>query len=77
MNGMSHVRRFAVLACLVVALLAAFTPGTPGLPLGVLAPLWFFIAIVLSFLLPIVDEQNRAQQVLALPSFSPRPPPAL
>jgi len=63
---------------LATLLLAAFTPGAAGLPLVILVvTLWFFIAIALSILLYCVGEQHRTQQALAVPAFSPRPPPAL
>src|SRR6266850_6508823 len=46
------------------------------LPLAILATLCFLIAIAIFILPPHVEEQSHPQQVLALPSFLPRPPPA-
>jgi fatty acid desaturase len=77
MNATSYVRRIAVFFCLAMVLLAALTPGAAGFLPAILVPMWFFIAIVLSFLLSYVDEQHHTQQALALPAFSPRPPPEL
>jgi hypothetical protein len=69
-------RRIAALLCLAVVLLAALTPSATFLPIAILVTLWFFIAIVIFILLPHVEEQSHPQQVLALASFWPRPPPA-
>jgi hypothetical protein len=51
------------------------TPGAVHLPLAVLVTLCFIVAISVCVLLPIVEEQSHTQQALALPAFSPRPPP--
>jgi hypothetical protein len=51
------------------------TSGAAGLPLAILISLWGLLAIVLSVPLPQIDEQSHTQQALALPAFSPRPPP--
>jgi hypothetical protein len=76
MISMSQFRRFAILFCLAALLLAALTPGAPVLPLAIVVAVWFFVAITLNFRLPHIDEQSHPQEVLALPAFSPRPPPA-
>jgi len=76
MSAMSQLRRVAVFFCLVVVLLAALSPGAAGLPLAILMPLWFLIAITISVLLPLVDEHSTTQPSLGIPAFSPRPPPA-
>ena len=70
-----HVRRVVVFICLAMVLFAALTPGAASLPLAILVALWFLIEIAVSILLPHVEEQSHAQQALALPAFSPRPPP--
>jgi membrane-bound metal-dependent hydrolase YbcI (DUF457 family) len=77
MNAKSHLRRAVIFFCLAALLLAALTPGAGNLPVAILVPLMFFIAIVASVLLPHADEQSHTQQVSATPAFSPRPPPAL
>jgi hypothetical protein len=76
MTATPHIRRVAVFFCLAILLLAALTPGATSLPVAILVAQWFFIAIAVSVLLPYVDKQNHTQQALALPAFSPRPPPA-
>ncbi len=76
MSSTSPIRRVAVFICLAVVLLAASTPGAASLPLAILVPLWFLIAIAVSAFLPHLDEQSHPHQTLALPAFSPRPPPA-
>jgi hypothetical protein len=76
MTATPHIRRVAVFFFLAVVLLAALTPGATNLPLVILVAQWFFIAIAVSVLLPHVDEQSHSQQILALPAFSPRPPPS-
>jgi len=75
MSPNSQVRRLVVFLCLAALLLAAMTPSAICLQLAILATLWFFIEITLSAPLPHVDEQSHTQQALALPAFSPRPPP--
>ena len=75
MSETPHVRRLVVFLCLAALLLAAMTSGAAGLPLAILISLWGFTAIVLSVPLPQIDEQSHTQQALALPAFSPRPPP--
>jgi len=73
---MSQVRRVAVFFCLAVVLLAALTPGAAALPLAILITLCFLISIAINVLLPIVDEHRTTRQILVIPAFSPRPPPA-
>ena len=75
MKPISHTRRWAVIVCLTVILLAALTHVGVALPVAILAPLWFFFATVLSVSIPRVDEQWYPQPFPALPVFSPRPPP--
>jgi len=75
MGATPHVRRVVVFICLAMVLFAALTPSAVSLPLAILVALWFLIEIAVSILLPNVKEQSPAQQALALPAFSPRPPP--
>jgi hypothetical protein len=77
MIAASHVRRAVVFLLLAAVLLTAMTPRASGLVLAILCTRWFFIAISLNIPLPHVNEQGHTQQVLAIPAFSPRPPPAL
>jgi hypothetical protein len=70
------VQRLAVWLCLCLVLLAAVTPTAASLPLAILFIFWFFVAKVLIALLPHVDDQSDLLYALALPAFSPRPPPA-
>jgi hypothetical protein len=76
MSGMSQVRRFVAFICLVMVVLAALAPGAVELPPAILVPLTFFIALSVTLPLVHVEKQNRAPRFLALPAFSPRPPPA-
>jgi hypothetical protein len=76
MNATPHVRRLVVFLCLAALLLAALSPAAAALPLAIVLTLCFVIAISLSAPLRHVDEHDRAQRALALPAFSPRPPPA-
>ena len=75
MSATSQVRRFIALICLVMVLLAALAPGSVSLPPAILVALSFLVAIAVSILLPYVGEQISTQRPLALPAFSPRPPP--
>jgi hypothetical protein len=76
MREVSSFRRAAAFFCLAVVLLAALTPSATSLPVAILVTLSFLIAIAIFVFLPHVEEQNHPQQTLALPDFSPRPPPA-
>jgi hypothetical protein len=77
MVAVSSFRRAVAFFCLAVVLLAALTPSAASLPLAILVTLSFLITIAIFVLLPHVEEQNHQQRTLALPAFSPRPPPAL
>jgi hypothetical protein len=77
MISTSRFRRIAIFLCVAALLLAAFTPAAHGLPFAILVTLWFWVAITLSFRLRYIDKQSHPQPALALPAFSPRPPPAL
>jgi hypothetical protein len=77
MSKTPHVRRIVVYFLLAAVLLAVMTPHAVGLLRAILGILLFFIPISSSIRLPQVDEQGHTQQVLALLTFSPRPPPAL
>jgi hypothetical protein len=63
--------------CLAALLLAVLTPVAATLPLAILLTVCFVIAISLSVPLRRVDEHILAPPALALPAFSPRPPPIL
>jgi len=69
------MRRWALVLCLVVVLLAALTHPGLGFPIAILAPLWFFFGPVLSVPIPRIDESCDLQPSPFLPVFSPRPPP--
>ena len=77
MSTTPHVRRIVVYLLLAAVLLAVTTPLAVGLLHAILGISCFFIAISISIPLSHVDEQGHTQQVLAIPAFSPRPPPAL
>ena len=69
------MRRWAVILCVAVLLLTALTHAGIALPVTIFAPLWFFFAAVVALPIPRIDEQWYPQTPLALPVFSPRPPP--
>jgi hypothetical protein len=73
---MSHMRRFGVILCLAVVVLAALMHAGIALPVAILAPLSFFSATVASVPIPRVDEQWCPQPFPDVPVFSPRPPPS-
>jgi hypothetical protein len=77
MSKTPHVRRIVVCLLLAALLLAVMTPHAINLLHAILGIVLFFIAISISIPLPNVDEHGHTQQVLAIPAFSPRPPPAL
>ena len=77
MSKTPHVRRIVVYLLVAAVLLAVVAPRAVGLLYAVIGILCFFIPISISIPLHQVDERGHTQQVLALPSFSPRPPPAL
>jgi hypothetical protein len=76
MSATSQVRRFIAFICLVMVLLAALAPGSVSLPPAILFTLSFLVAIAVSIFLAYLGEQIPTQRALALPAFSPRPPPA-
>jgi len=76
MREVPSFRREAAFFCLAVVLLAALTPSAASLPVAILVTVSFLIAIAIFVPLPHVEEQNHPQQTIALPAFSPRPPPA-
>jgi hypothetical protein len=76
MSGMYQVRRFVAFFCLVMVLLAALAPGSISLPPAILVVLSLLVAIGASVLLPRFEERIQPRQAIALPAFSPRPPPA-
>ena len=63
------------MVCLAIILLALLQP-VPGLVFLFLIPFWFFVALVFSIPLPVAPKVRAALSLLALPVFSPRPPPA-
>ena len=77
MTKTPHVRRIVVCLLLAAVLLAAMSPHAIDLLHAILGIVLFFIAISISIPFFNVDEQRQTQPVLALPAFSPRPPPAL
>lgn len=77
MRRASVVRCLAVWLCLLLLLLATVTPNAATLPLALLIIFWFFVVKVIFALLPHLDDQSCPLHALALPAFSPRPPPAL
>ena len=77
MSKTPHVRRIVIYLLLAAVLLAVMTPHAIDLLHAILGIVLFFIAISISIPLPNVVEQRHSQQALAIPPFSPRPPPAL
>jgi hypothetical protein len=77
MSKTPHIRRIFVCLLLAAILLAVVTPHAINLLHAILEIVLFFIAISISIPLSKVDEQGHTQRLLALPAFSPRPPPAL
>lgn len=77
MSKTTHVRRVVVCLLLAAVLLAAMSPHAIDLLHAILGIVLFFIVISISIPLSEVDEQGHAQPFLAVPAFSPRPPPAL
>jgi len=62
--------------CVAIALLLAVTQSVLVLAFALLIPFWFFVADVLSAPIPRARKVCRALPFLALPVFSPRPPPS-
>jgi len=77
MNTVSTFQRVTIFLCVAVVLIVALTPGASTLPLVILVGSWLLLGTALLISLPHVDQQNRPQTAaLAIPAFSPRPPPA-
>ncbi|HKF53730.1 MAG TPA: hypothetical protein VKB26_15545 [Candidatus Acidoferrales bacterium] len=78
MSDRGKARRVVVFLCVAAVILAALAPGSSGLPLAFLVvTICFFGTISLNIPVPCVDEESSSQQILALATFCPRPPPAL
>ena len=67
--------RLVALVCVAIILLG-LVQSVPGLVFLFLIPFWFFIALVFSIPLPVAPKVRTSLSLLALPVFSPRPPPA-
>ncbi len=77
MREMFGFRRMAALFCLAIVLLAALSPVTAGLPPSMLVVICLLAVLVEGLVVPDVHGRIKATEVLALPAFSPRPPPTL
>jgi hypothetical protein len=75
MNVTPQLRRLAAFVCLALLLVAAIIPGAFGLPPAFVFTLCFVVSISVCFVLPFVEEHTHTSRTLALPAFSPRPPP--
>jgi hypothetical protein len=67
--------RIAAWFCLLLVLLAAVTPTAAYLALGILTVFWFFVGQVSFAFIPDAVNPINSLPSLALPTFSPRPPP--
>jgi hypothetical protein len=77
MKTMSYAFRAIVILCLAAILFAALThPGT-GVLVAILAPWWFFFALVASLLVSRTAERYDVPLSPVLSVLSPRPPPVL
>jgi len=76
MKFLPKMRRWSIILCITAVLLAALMSSGIGLPVAVLAPLWFLLAtVVVGTPLPRANERKDWSLPLAFPVFSPRPPP--
>jgi hypothetical protein len=75
MESSFHVRRSTAIFLLAIVLLSALTCSAAGIGLVVLIPFLFFVATVIPLFVPFTDELRLEIQLLAVPAFSPRPPP--
>jgi hypothetical protein len=67
--------RVAVYLCLAALVCAALAHPNAPLPLAILAPAWFFIAMAISHPAGPADDPCVLPLSAVLSSFSPRPPP--
>ena len=70
-----HVRRSTAIFLLAIVLLSALTCSAVGIGLVALIPFLFFVAAVTPLFVPLTEELRLEIQLLAVPAFSPRPPP--
>jgi hypothetical protein len=70
-----HVRRSTAIFLLAIVLLSALTCSAVGIGLVALIPFLFFVAAVIPLFVPLTEELRLEIQLLAVPAFSPRPPP--
>jgi hypothetical protein len=67
--------RMVALLCVAMVLLAAVAQPAVGLLFLFLIPFWFFVAIVVKVLLPLVPNVFAPRSFPSLRVVSPRPPP--
>jgi len=75
MQALLHARRPIALFCLAALLIAALIPAASGLPSGILAPLWIFVAAIVTFSILRTAEDSSPLRVASLPVLPSRAPP--
>jgi len=63
MQPVFHARRSIALFCLAVLLIGALIPAASGLPVGILVPLWIFVAAI------VTSRSAARRTIAALSSF--------
>jgi hypothetical protein len=75
MQALFHARRSIALFCLAALLIAALIPVASGLPLGVLVPLWIFVAVIVTLSIRRTAEDRSPLRVSCIPVLPSRAPP--
>jgi hypothetical protein len=75
MESSFRVRRSTAIFLMAIVLLSALTCSAAGIALVVPIPFLFFVATVIPLCVPFTEELRLEIQLLAVPAFSPRPPP--
>lgn len=76
MSKMSAILRLAALLCVILLVLAAVSPRAISSTFGIVVLLWAILPLTVFAWLVFLDEKTSVRQPLAIPTFSPRPPPS-
>lgn len=77
MRTLSPIVRLAALLCVFLLVLAAVSPAGVSNTFGMLVLLWAVVSVTVFTRLVSLEEEIPHRQPVAVPAFSPRPPPTL
>ena len=75
MQALFQARRSIALFCLAVLLIAALIPAASGYPVGILVPLWIFVAVIVTLSIRRAADDSGHLLVSYLSVLKSRAPP--